>query len=582
MLISPDPSTDARTAVATRSGDPAPPRTRVVGVDVARGAALLGMMAVHVLDSFDEQDAPTATTLVAAGRSAATFVLVAGVSLAFLSGGRHVVRGSARTAVAGGLVVRALLIGAIGLALGTLSERNGVDGILPFYAVLFLLAVPLIGRPPPVPAGVAAAVAVAGPVLLVAAAGLPLPEPDSDPTFTALVQDPLGVAAQLFVTGAYPVVVYFAYLCAGLAIGRLDLASRRVAWWLFGGGVALAVLARLVSALVLYPLGGFAALMSGSASGDTAAETARILLWDPDPATSWWYLALPAPHSGTTVDLVHTLGSAVAVLGAALLLTRPGIPARLLAPFAAAGSMALTLYSAHLVLLATGVLEDEPVVLFVLMVVGAGVFAVVWRRWLGQGPLERVVAIVAGTARRRLAERLSRRPGDPPADRGAAARGTRVAQFVVPVACAAAVALALVLVARPAPESVEGEVAGAGTVAAPAPPAAAAPPPDPAPAVVADPGPGPAPDLDRYCVLSEQVDAADDQHPDDPVAFIGEARGPLADMPRVAPAEIRDAVAVSVADTLAEAGEPGVQAPDEGALDQAEERIDSYEEENCP
>jgi uncharacterized membrane protein len=570
MLISRDPSTAEQTTVDPGDAGPVVRRARIVGVDVARGAALLGMMAVHVLDSFDAQDAPTATTLVAAGRSAATFALVAGVSVALLSGGRHVVRGSERTAVAGGLVVRALLIGAIGLALGALAERNGVDGILPFYAVLFLLAVPLLACPPAVLAGVAAAVVVVGPVLLVATAGLPLPDPDSDPTFTALVQDPLAVASQLFLTGSYPVVVYLAYLCAGVAIGRLDLASRRVAWWLFGGGVVLAVLARLVSALVLYPLGGFAVLMSGSAPGDTVAETAQTLLWDPDAATSWWYLALPAPHSGSTVDLVHTLGCAVAVLGAALLLTRSRIPARLLSPLAAAGSMALTLYSAHLVLLATGVLEDEPVVLFGLMVVGAGAFAVVWRRWLGQGPLERVVAILAGATRRRLAERLTRRPGGATADRGAVARGTRVAQFVVPVACAAVVALALVLVARPAPEP--QEVATAETLAAP--------PPEPAPAAVAEPGPAAGPD--RYCLLSEQVDAADDRHPDDPVAFVAEARGPLADMSRVAPAEIRDAVAVSVADTLAEAGDPQAQAPDEGALDQAEDLIDAYEEENCP
>ncbi|OZM79352.1 heparan-alpha-glucosaminide N-acetyltransferase domain-containing protein [Pseudonocardia sp. MH-G8] len=567
MLISRDPSTAEQTTVDPADAGPVVRRARIVGVDVARGAALLGMMAVHVLDSFDAQDAPTATTLVAAGRSAATFALVAGVSVALLSGGRHVVRGSERTAVAGGLVVRALLIGAIGLALGALAESNGVDGILPFYAVLFLLAVPLLACPPAVLAGLAAAVAVVGPVLLVATAGLPLPDPDSDPTFTALVQDPLAVVAQLFLTGSYPVVVYLAYLCAGLAIGRLDLTARRVAWWLFGGGVALAVVARLASVLLLYPLGGFAVLISGSSPGGTAAETARTLLWDPDPATSWWYLALPAPHSESTVDLVHTLACAVAVLGAALLLTRSRIPARLLSPLAAAGSMALTLYSAHLVLLATGVLEDEPVVLFGLMVVGAGAFAVVWRRLLGQGPLERVVAILAGATRRRLAERLPRRPGGPAADRGAAAR---VAQFVVPVACAAVVALALVLVARPAPEP--QEVATAETLAAP--------PPDPAPAAVAEPGPEP--DLDRYCLLSEQVDAADDRHPDDPVAFVGEARGPLVDMPRVAPAEIRDAVAVSVADTLAEVGDTQAQAPDEGAVDQAEELIDAYEEANCP
>ena len=34
-----------------------------------------------------------------------------------------------------------------------------------------------------------------------------------------LVHDPLGLLVLLLITGAYPVVVYLAYLCAGLAIG---------------------------------------------------------------------------------------------------------------------------------------------------------------------------------------------------------------------------------------------------------------------------------------------------------------------------------------------------------------------------
>jgi uncharacterized membrane protein YeiB len=49
--------------------DPVPRPARVAGMDVARGAALLGMMAVHALDAFDDEGAPTTATLVAAGPS---------------------------------------------------------------------------------------------------------------------------------------------------------------------------------------------------------------------------------------------------------------------------------------------------------------------------------------------------------------------------------------------------------------------------------------------------------------------------------------------------------------------------------
>jgi hypothetical protein len=92
-----------------------------------------------------------------------------------MSGGRRVVQGRDRLAVAGGLVVRALLIGVIGFALGMLTQESGVEGILPFYAVLFLLAIPLLGLPPLGLAGLVAAVVVVGPVLCVAAAQAHLP-----------------------------------------------------------------------------------------------------------------------------------------------------------------------------------------------------------------------------------------------------------------------------------------------------------------------------------------------------------------------------------------------------------------------
>jgi len=88
-------------------------------------------MAVHVFATFDRHGTPTLATVLAEGRSATTFVLVAGVSLAFLSGGQGVVEGRARTAAAAGIAVRALLIGAIGLLLGYANDASEIEVILP-------------------------------------------------------------------------------------------------------------------------------------------------------------------------------------------------------------------------------------------------------------------------------------------------------------------------------------------------------------------------------------------------------------------------------------------------------------------
>jgi len=580
----PDPANATTVALA---------RPRVIGVDVARGLALLGMIATHVYGSLDGRGDPTTAHVVAGGRAATTFVLVAGVSLAFLSGGRTAVRGRERVAVSAGLVVRAVLIGALGLALSALSEANGVDVILQFYAVLFLLAIPLLGCAPMVLIGIAAAVTALGPVLLVltADAGLPYAGSGAEPTFATLVQDPTGLLVQLFVTGEYPVVVYMAYLCVGLAIGRLDLRSPRLAWVLLGAGIALAVAARAASAVLLYPLGGLARLIEQNDQGGGAAEISA-LLWEAEPSASWWYLALPAPHSHTPIDLLHTLGSAVAVLGAALLLTRIPAVSRVLWPLAAAGAMSLTLYSAHLVVLATGVQEELPGVTLLLMVAGALAFAAAWRFLIGQGPLEAVVAWVATGARRATARLLppSASSGSP-SPSGPAGAGRRGRQFLAPVACAAVLALvfwagAEVAAAKDAAnrDAADVEVADAGDSSL----SDLADPDEDPPTGGGDADDGadpetapPEADATRYCGLAGRLEALQNAHPDQPGVVVEQAGALLAEMPQAAPAEIRDAVTLVVDDLRAEAGVAGATEPDDAALAAAEAAVDAFEEQNC-
>jgi Heparan-alpha-glucosaminide N-acetyltransferase, catalytic/Protein of unknown function (DUF418) len=375
----------------------------VTGVDLARGLALLGMMAKHVFDDVTEHG-PTATGWIASGRAATTFALVAGVSIAFLSGGRRILHGRARTAAAAGLAARALLIGTIGLLLGFAGA--GIELILAYYAVFFLLSIPLLGLRPRTLALLSVAFAAVGPVLLVATEGMNLPTSGTDqPTFVTLATEPLGLLVQILVTGDYPAVVYMAFVCAGLAIGRLDLTSRRVAGWLLGGGVALAAASQVVSRILLYPLGGLDRLIASDHLHGSRAALATTFLWDPPDTSSWWYLALPAPHAHTTLDVTNVLGSAMAVLGAALLVTRIRALGRLLGPIRVAGTMTLTLYSAHILLIALGVFEDWEIAQYLFLVVSSIVFAVLWSRFRKQGPLEQLVAMASGDVRRAVLQK---------------------------------------------------------------------------------------------------------------------------------------------------------------------------------
>jgi hypothetical protein len=306
-----------------------------------------------------------------------------------------------------GIAVRALLIGTIGLALGYLEIDPYL--ILAYYAVFFLLAIPLLGLPPRMLAGVAAACIVVAPLLLLATfdPGSLSAHQGDNPTFGTLVHHPLGLTRELLLTGEYPALIFLAYIAAGLAIGRLDLSAKRVAVRLVGGGLILALTAWLVSWVALYPLSGLRHLVTAGAatSDETGVSAHNIILWDIARAPSWWWLASPARHSGTPIDLMLTLGAAMAVLGSMLLLTRSALGARLLSPIAAVGSMTLTLYSASLLILATGVLEDNQAALYLLSVGTALAFAVAWRRWRGQGPLEKLVAAAANRTRRAVGRR---------------------------------------------------------------------------------------------------------------------------------------------------------------------------------
>src|SRR6478752_4546806 len=111
---------------------------RLVGIDAARGLALLGMMATHVLPTFesDPQLTPTWVGLTFSGRAAALFAVLAGIGLALSTGKERPLEGPELWAARRGIALRALVVGAVGLSLGGLDINIAV--ILVYYALLFL------------------------------------------------------------------------------------------------------------------------------------------------------------------------------------------------------------------------------------------------------------------------------------------------------------------------------------------------------------------------------------------------------------------------------------------------------------
>lgn len=363
---------------------------RVTGVDAARGVALLAMMAVHLLPRGPLED-PSLAFDVAAGRASAAFAVLAGVSIALSTGGTTPVRGRTWAAAAAGLLVRCLLIGLLGLLLG--EADSGLAIILVYYALLFALACPLLGLGARSLAGIAVAVAVVVPVWSHLVRDGLEPLRGANPTLGLLFTDPVQLLAELAITGYYPALAWTAYLAAGLAVGRLDLMSRRVAIGLLVLGTALALAASAVSSLLV----GLAI-----EDRDLRAGAEQEPRFGVTPPLSGWWLAVAEPHSGTPSDLAATTGSALALLGLLLLVARRF--ERALLPLTWVGGMTLTLYSVHVIVVAEGWGPQDPYALYAMHVVVVLALAAGWRSWSTRGPLEQLVSWPSRGAARAVLE----------------------------------------------------------------------------------------------------------------------------------------------------------------------------------
>lgn len=371
-----DPSEDARLA----------PGRRVTGIDLARSLALLGMMAVHLIDPRDATGAMTWQWRISAGNAAAVFALLAGVGIALSTGGARRPRGRRHLGASVSTLVRAVLIGLVGLTLGAFVASNAALVILPYYAVLFVLAIPFLRVPSKLLGVLALLVAVAVPVWShVVRQSLPTPVP-ANISFAALAADPTQVVLDLLLTGVYPALPWMAYLLAGLAIGRRPL-RRSLGVFLGIGGALLALAAAIGSSIALNQR-GLEALAAVAQESMSLNEFQSLLVWGAQgtlPTTSWWWLAVLAPHTTTPFDLLFTLGIATAVLGACIMVGFV-IP-HAVRPFAIVGSMPLTMYTLHLVMLSIPVLPDGTSGLL-LQVVALLAFALLWSSFATRGPLE--------------------------------------------------------------------------------------------------------------------------------------------------------------------------------------------------
>ncbi len=356
---------------------------RILGYDIARAMAMLGMIVVHFgLVMAVDHDRPAWSAWIMHildGRAAATFVVLAGVGLTLRS--RRAVAADDPRAIA---AVRATLVrrGLFLLAMGFVNLVIWPGDILRVYGVSLVVAAGLIT------ASDRRLIAVGLVFILGFVALLLAVDYETNWEWSTLTYDHLwtlrGALRNLFYDGFRSVFPWTGLLIFGMWLGRRDLCDRAVNTRVVLAAVAAATLAELVSWACV---GYFHAHPQGMDD-----ETIQALFGtDSMP---------PLP-----LFLFTAGGAAVAVIALCVRAAGawPGGP--WVAPLAAMGQMALTWYAVHIVfglgtVVALGLAGREPMP--VGQACGLGFFAAavlvswLWKRWFRNGPLEWIMRRLAG------------------------------------------------------------------------------------------------------------------------------------------------------------------------------------------
>jgi len=401
--LSPQPAADPTAEPPSR-----PPVARLVGVDLARAIAVIGMFAVHV-GPFGATGNGVADWFLelAGGRASALFAMLAGFSLTLIAGRPEPKEGLAFRQARARILIRAAVLFVVGTLLA-MTNFGGAE-ILSFYALYFVLALPLLRLPARKLAALALVLALVTPQLNY---GLRLLLSESA-VRTVDTYDPLARISDvgvldLTLTGLYPAITWMTFVVTGMAVGRLDLTSWDVRKKLAAVAASMIAFGYGVSWLLLRVTGGAKYVMSGGPS----PEDLEKLMSDPSAAAGgfespvghdlWgsqaWGLLGAEGHSGSTFDLVGALGIAITVLlCATVAMERVDWLRKALTPVVAVGTMSLTLYVGHILAIlalpgeAATPPQDASGPLWLCFVAGAVLFAGVWSRFFRRGPLEEIL-----------------------------------------------------------------------------------------------------------------------------------------------------------------------------------------------
>ena len=341
---------------------------RIEGLDLARAAAMFGMVVVHYVATDGTEGTLGTIAEAMVGRAMPLFMMLGGVGVHLAT------RRSAHPDR--DLLVRAVLLLLLGMVVHELTARIAI--VLQSYGLFFALA-PLFRRLP-------RPLLLVGAAITTAVGAVTYQQFIPPPLFTTFgdLADPSRLAQSLFVSGYYPFFPVVGFFLVGIWIGGLDLRSDRVAATLAGIGTAVGLGVMVVANAIV----DSQELLVSRFDGDDVFRAANLLNTE--------------GHSEMPAWVLSAGGTSAAVIGICLLLAPRVQP--WLSPVLALGTLALTFYifQAIVIHLAPPLSETtitEEFRLVLILYIGFLPFAWGWKYFFRSGPFESLLRL--GPPRRR-------------------------------------------------------------------------------------------------------------------------------------------------------------------------------------
>lgn len=352
-------------------------KDRIIGIDVARALAIIGMIIVNFKIAFGGNGSGWIKSFARAfeGKAAATFVVLAGVGLAFMT--NSAIKNndiSKLKTVQKRILKRALFLFVVGISYITIWPAD----ILHFYGIYMLITILLLTSKPKIILISSILLILSYPLLMV------LLDYDIGWDFKTFEYSDFwtfnGFIRNLFYNGFHPVIPWSAFMLFGFWFGKQNLSNHKFILKSF-----------IVSTIVFFGiqlLSFMTVSMLSEGNQQTAKELTEIFGTSPMP---------PLP-----IYMFGGISIAISIISACILISNRYSSNRIIVALNKTGQLALTFYVAHVVV-GMGIIDavnpskmgnysiEFSVIYSLVFSLICIVFATIWLKYKKSGPLEWII-----------------------------------------------------------------------------------------------------------------------------------------------------------------------------------------------